>query len=71
MIGAGPSAYDISRDIAVVAKEVHLSSRTSTSVGFYKLVNLGNVRQHAEVRTLLYMYISINAYSLDIYSTRY
>lgn len=52
MIGAGPSAYDISREIAVVAKEVHLSSRTSTSVGFYKLVNLSNVRQHAEVRTL-------------------
>ena len=52
MIGAGPSAYDISRDIAEVAKEVHLSSRNSTCGGFYKLVNLSNVRQHAEVRTL-------------------
>lgn len=52
MIGAGPSAYDISREIAVVAKEVHLSSRTSTSVGFYKLVNVSTVTQHAEVHTL-------------------
>ncbi|KAL1809267.1 hypothetical protein ACET3Z_026257 [Daucus carota] len=49
MIGAGPSAYDISRDIAEVAKEVHLSSRNSTCGGFYKLVNLSNVRQHAEI----------------------
>ncbi|XP_063938096.1 flavin-containing monooxygenase FMO GS-OX-like 3 [Daucus carota subsp. sativus] len=71
MTGAGPSAYDISRDIAGVAnytttklasdntsqttdvgkscKEVHLSSRNSTCGGFYKLVNLSNVRQHAEI----------------------
>lgn len=47
MIGDGPSAHDISRDIATVAKEVHLSSR-SPDVEVSKLNNHNNVWQHSK-----------------------
>lgn len=46
VIGAGPSAYDISQDICKVAKQVHLSSR-SNDVKISKLSE--NVWQHSEV----------------------
>ncbi|XP_028101289.1 flavin-containing monooxygenase FMO GS-OX5-like isoform X1 [Camellia sinensis] len=48
MIGDGPSAHDISRDIATVAKEVHLSSR-SPDVEVSKLNNHNNVWQHSKI----------------------
>ncbi|XP_059651579.1 flavin-containing monooxygenase FMO GS-OX5-like isoform X2 [Cornus florida] len=48
MVGAGPSAIDISRDIAKVAKEVHLSSR-SPSVKVSKLDNCDNIWQHSKI----------------------
>ncbi|KAM7508779.1 hypothetical protein LguiA_019232 [Lonicera macranthoides] len=47
-IGDGPSAHDISRDIAKVAKEVHLSSR-SPYVKFSKLDSHANLWQHSKI----------------------
>ena len=49
MIGNGASAYDISRDISTVAKEVHLSSR-APDVKFSKLDHHPNIWQHSAVR---------------------
>ncbi|XAR54146.1 hypothetical protein NMG60_11029161 [Bertholletia excelsa] len=48
MIGDGPSASDISRDVATLAKEVHLSSR-SPDVRVSKLTNRSNIWQHSEI----------------------
>lgn len=48
IIGSGPSAVDISRDIAKVAKEVHLSSR-SPDVKVAKLDRYNNVWQHSKI----------------------
>ncbi|KAM7512112.1 hypothetical protein LguiB_010987 [Lonicera macranthoides] len=47
MIGSGPSAYDISREIATVAKEVHLSSRTP-GIEVAKFKNHDNMWQHSK-----------------------
>ncbi|XP_024991958.1 flavin-containing monooxygenase FMO GS-OX5-like isoform X1 [Cynara cardunculus var. scolymus] len=48
VIGNGPSALDISRDIATVAKEVHLSSRSS-DVKASRLDGYENMWQHLEI----------------------
>ncbi|PSS24135.1 Flavin-containing monooxygenase FMO GS-OX-like [Actinidia chinensis var. chinensis] len=48
MIGNGPSAFDISREIATVAKEVHLSSR-SPDVKVSRLGNHHNIWQHSKI----------------------
>ncbi|XAR63199.1 hypothetical protein NMG60_11023052 [Bertholletia excelsa] len=48
MIGNGPSAYDISREVATAAKEVHLSSR-KPGVTFSKFDNYPNMWQHSEI----------------------
>ncbi|XP_059651575.1 flavin-containing monooxygenase FMO GS-OX5-like [Cornus florida] len=48
MIGAGYSANDISREIAEVAKEVHLSSRAS-DVKISKLDSYDNIWQHSKI----------------------
>ncbi|KAM7508780.1 hypothetical protein LguiA_019233 [Lonicera macranthoides] len=48
MIGSGPSAYDISREIATVAKEVHLSSRTP-GIEVAKFKNHDNMWQHSKI----------------------
>ncbi|XP_024992981.1 flavin-containing monooxygenase FMO GS-OX5-like [Cynara cardunculus var. scolymus] len=48
IIGNGSSAYDISREIAVVAKEVHLSSR-SPNVKVSKLDKYNNIWQHSKI----------------------
>ncbi|XP_073148187.1 flavin-containing monooxygenase FMO GS-OX5-like isoform X2 [Henckelia pumila] len=48
VIGEGPSAIDISRDICDVAREVHLSSR-SPNVKVSKLVFRSNMWQHSEI----------------------
>ncbi|KAL6326059.1 hypothetical protein AAG906_000934 [Vitis piasezkii] len=45
LIGFGPSAFDISRDVATVAKEVHIATRApNVTVG--KLDNHKNIWQH-------------------------
>ncbi|XP_054814792.1 flavin-containing monooxygenase FMO GS-OX-like 4 isoform X2 [Prosopis cineraria] len=49
VIGFGPSAFDISRDIAKVAKEVHIATR-STNVKAMKLAYHDNIWQHTMVR---------------------
>ncbi|KAG9160164.1 hypothetical protein Leryth_024535 [Lithospermum erythrorhizon] len=51
IVGAGPSAIDISREVATVAKEVHLSSR-SPNVNVAKLVGYSNIWQHSKVECL-------------------
>ncbi|GMH00606.1 hypothetical protein Nepgr_002445 [Nepenthes gracilis] len=48
VIGNGASAYDISRDISKVAKEVHLSSR-SPNANLSKLDIFPNIWQHSEI----------------------
>lgn len=48
VIGAGPSALDIGQEIAKVAKEVHLSSR-SPEVEVSKLELFNNVWQHSKI----------------------
>uniref|UniRef100_A0A803LI71 Flavin-containing monooxygenase n=1 Tax=Chenopodium quinoa TaxID=63459 RepID=A0A803LI71_CHEQI len=48
IIGNGASAYDISRDISAVAKEVHLSSR-SPNAKFVKLDHCCNIWQHSAI----------------------
>ncbi|CAL5381465.1 unnamed protein product [Camellia sinensis] len=49
MIGNGPSAFDISREIATVAKEVHLSSRSPQHLQVSKLDNHHNIWQHSKI----------------------
>ncbi|KAK9056262.1 hypothetical protein SSX86_027352 [Deinandra increscens subsp. villosa] len=48
IIGDGSSAYDISRELATIAKEVHLSSR-SPNVKLTKLNKYNNVWQHSKI----------------------
>ena len=48
IIGFAASAYDISRDIATVAKEVHLATR-NPDVRAMKLANHDNMWQHKMV----------------------
>ncbi|KAK1420133.1 hypothetical protein QVD17_21483 [Tagetes erecta] len=48
IIGNGSSAYDISRELATVAKQVHLSSR-SPNVKVTKLDKYNNVWQHSKI----------------------
>nr|KAJ0198386.1 hypothetical protein LSAT_V11C700346230 [Lactuca sativa] len=48
VIGNGPSALDLSREIATVAKEVHMSSR-SPHVKVSKSEKFSNIWQHAKI----------------------
>ncbi|KAI3741213.1 hypothetical protein L1987_58883 [Smallanthus sonchifolius] len=48
VIGSGPSAVDISREIAMVAKEVHMSSR-SPLVKVAKSDKFNNMWQHSKI----------------------
>ncbi|CAH1424829.1 unnamed protein product, partial [Lactuca virosa] len=48
VIGSGPSATDISKEIAMVAKEVHMSSR-SPLVNMSKLEKFDNLWQHSKI----------------------
>lgn len=50
VIGNGASAYDISRDISTVAKEVHISSR-DPDVKYSKLPRHPNIWQHSAIYT--------------------
>ncbi|KAK1364544.1 Flavin-containing monooxygenase [Heracleum sosnowskyi] len=47
VIGAGPSAMDISGEIAEVAKEVHISTRSSSLLA--KSAIFENLKQHSEI----------------------
>ncbi|KAL8235652.1 hypothetical protein R6Q59_016733 [Mikania micrantha] len=48
IIGNGSSAYDISRELTTVAKEVHLSSR-SPNIKLSKLPKYNNLWQHSKI----------------------
>lgn len=58
MIGNFASGADISRDIAQVAKEVHIASRASESDTYKKLpVPHNNLWIHSEVKhTIFYLF---------------
>ncbi|KAL8267707.1 hypothetical protein R6Q59_001505 [Mikania micrantha] len=49
VIGSGPSAFDISREIATTAKEVHLSSRSS-NVKVSMVDGYQNMWQHMKIK---------------------
>ncbi|CAI9263993.1 unnamed protein product [Lactuca saligna] len=49
IIGSGPSATDLSREIATVAKEVHMSSRSPLVNNRPKLVKADNLWQHSTI----------------------
>lgn len=57
VIGSGPSALDISQEIALVAKEVHLSSRSS-KVKLSRLDEHQNMWQHSKVSSKSYHYLN-------------
>lgn len=52
MIGSSASAVDISRDIAVVAKEVHVAARTVGNGSFGKQPGYDNMWLHPMVNIL-------------------
>ena len=55
LIGLGPSAFDISREVATVAKEVHITTRApNVTVG--KSDNHENIWLHKMVAFLLYFF---------------
>ncbi|KAM0049553.1 putative flavin monooxygenase, FAD/NAD(P)-binding domain superfamily [Helianthus debilis subsp. tardiflorus] len=49
VIGSGPSANDISREISTIAKEVHLSSRSS-DIKASRLEGHKNIWQHTKIK---------------------
>ncbi|KAJ0448008.1 putative flavin monooxygenase, FAD/NAD(P)-binding domain superfamily [Helianthus annuus] len=49
VIGSGPSANDISREISTIAKEVHLSSRSS-DIKVSRLEGHKNIWQHTKIK---------------------
>ncbi|PWA73066.1 flavin monooxygenase-like, FAD/NAD(P)-binding domain protein [Artemisia annua] len=51
VIGGGPSAIDLSREIGMVAKEVHMSSRFP-DVKVSKLDKFNNIWQHAKITSV-------------------
>lgn len=66
IIGYGPSGFDISKDIAAVAKEVHISIRINQKfikkirnievrVNKDLLRDFNNIRHHSAVCTNLYL----------------
>jgi hypothetical protein len=52
LIGIGPSSFDISRDIARVAKEVHVATRPKPDLNM-KLENVRNICFHTLVCKIL------------------
>jgi len=53
IVGNGPSAHDILREISSVAKEVHQALRAS-DVHFKKFENHNNIWQHSVVLCFFY-----------------
>jgi len=50
LIGLGPSSFDISKDIAGVAKEVHVATQPNPLLKGMKLENVRNICFHTVVR---------------------
>ena len=53
LIGSSSSAVDISRDIAGVAKEVHVASRSVTDGTIGKVPGYDNMWMHSMVKALV------------------
>ncbi|KAF9616712.1 hypothetical protein IFM89_031988 [Coptis chinensis] len=51
LIGSSASAYDISREIATVAKEVHVAARSTTNGTPTKLVGYNNLWTHSMIKS--------------------
>lgn len=49
LIGLGPSAFDISREIAQVAREVHVATRLNPDLAGMKFGDYGNIMFHTTV----------------------
>jgi len=61
VIGNYASGADISRDIAKVAKEVHIASRASESDTYQKLpVPQNNLWVHSEVKLTTSLYLNLS-----------
>lgn len=56
-IGLGPSSFDISSDVARVAKEVHVATRLNPDLKGMKLENVGNICFHTSVCKKLLLWI--------------
>lgn len=54
MIGLGTSSFDISRDIARLAKEVHVATRPKPDLKGRKLENVRNICFHTLVCKICY-----------------
>ncbi|MED6184187.1 hypothetical protein PIB30_045075 [Stylosanthes scabra] len=52
LIGLGPTSFDISREIALVAKEVHVSVRLNPAKKGMKLEDFANVRFHPMIKCI-------------------
>jgi hypothetical protein len=57
LIGLGPSSFDISRDIAGVAKEVHVATKPSPVLKGMKLENVRNICFHTLVCKITVIFI--------------
>ena len=51
LIGLGPSSFDISIDIAQVAKEVHVATTLNPDLAGINFQNYGNIIFHTTVST--------------------
>jgi cation diffusion facilitator CzcD-associated flavoprotein CzcO len=63
VIGSSSSAFDISRDIAGVAKEIHIASRSLADETIDKKPGYDNMWLHSMVRSMIYNLITV--YSKD------
>ncbi|XP_027355578.1 flavin-containing monooxygenase FMO GS-OX5-like [Abrus precatorius] len=50
LIGLGPTCFDISREIAQVAKEVHVATRLNRDIAGMKSENCGNLLFHSVIK---------------------
>ena len=66
LIGLGTSSFDISRDIARLAKEVHVATRPKPDLKGRKLENVRNICFHTLVCKMCYGCSFLLIYSYDI-----
>lgn len=67
LIGLGPSSVDISRDIADVAKEVHVATKPNPQWKDIKMENVRNISFHTLVCIcflLMFLYCCLYSHTL-------
>jgi hypothetical protein len=65
VIGASASAFDISRDIASVAKEVHIADRSASASTCEQLPGYENMWLHSMVNTSFCVELNMVASSIE------